>query len=161
MYHICHIVIVTWPISISCVASLPFINPLLLPDSKVSIVWTLQNHNHSTSICLLFYDYCEFRHNSIVTYCFLPTIVYREVYDFGCSPCLLFKLCWKWISNRSFLPYLSETDYWKRKRNVWWDHLPLADEMEADFAVKVAEFRWTWIIGEACCFSGRLRLQFN
>ncbi len=74
-YYIRHVVIITWPTSISSVASLPFSNLQNLAGSSRS----------SGYFCLLFYEYCEFRHTYFVTYCFC-LLCSREVCDFGCSP---------------------------------------------------------------------------
>ncbi len=74
-YYIRHVVIITWPTSISSVASLPFSNLQNLAGSSRS----------SGYFCLLFYEYCEFRHTYFVTYCFC-LLCSREICDFGCSP---------------------------------------------------------------------------
>lgn len=48
-----------------------------------SIIYTLQNLargiGHPGTFCLLIFEYCEFGHTSIVSYC------YREVCDLGCN----------------------------------------------------------------------------
>ncbi len=153
MYYICHVVIVTWPISVSCGASLPFLNPLPLPHGIVK--------------CPL---YAQFR--------ITPEVVRQSVYSFMTtvnSDILLLshtivisdaalvplKLCRKELATDLFFHISVKQIIEKEKNNYGGDHLPLVDEMEADFAVKVAEFRWTWIIGEVCRFTGRLSLQFD
>ncbi len=66
-YHIGHVVIVMWPTSVSCVASL---------DSKVSIDANLRisverGHAGTFHQLLVFYKYSEFGHTTLhLGYCF-------------------------------------------------------------------------------------------
>ncbi len=91
--------LIKWPVSVylSCdlPASLPFTNPLLLPQGtkKVSIGFTisLQTVGHTETFCLLFYEYIK---PWICTYCCFCLLYSRLVYNFGCSKTLVhFMIC--------------------------------------------------------------------
>ncbi len=82
MYYIRHVVIVMWPTSVSCVASLPFTNPFCGHEMvKCSLNVHFRIVGHLETSCLLCYDYCEFEHTALVSHCFLPTIGRYAILD--------------------------------------------------------------------------------
>lgn len=94
MHCIRHVVIVMWRTCISCILSLPFINPLRWPHGIVSILCTLQNHAGSSSSSWILF---AFSFMSTVIFCCILFFTYysREVCNFKCSyrfpdysPCL-------------------------------------------------------------------------
>jgi len=96
-YYVSHVIIVMWPTSVSWVASLSFTNKW--PHGIVKC--TLNAHFRISPeavgmFCLLFYEYCEFRHTILFTYCFFCLLYIREVWDFGYSHAVQ-----KWLSTFS------------------------------------------------------------
>lgn len=80
LQYVCDVAIVTWPISVSCVASLSFTSPFSWPHGKVNcpsyshLRISLVVVGHPGLFSILSYDYCEFGHTSFVPYFFSPTI---------------------------------------------------------------------------------------
>ncbi len=69
-----HVVIITWPISVNCIASLPFINPLLNPlvkcPSNAHFRIRIEVEGHPGTFHLLFFEYYEYTHATLLVYCF-------------------------------------------------------------------------------------------
>lgn len=100
MYYIWHVVIVSWPTSISCDASLPFTNSLLCP-SYAHFRTTPEVVGHPGTFCILYYEVCGCGHTSFDTYCFhLPYSM--EVCNFEVSSfCFILINCLHWILHLS------------------------------------------------------------
>jgi len=80
-YYIHHIVIVMWPTSISCVASLPFIYPLRWPHGIVKFPADMHFRispevSHLGTSHLQFDKYCEFRQSSHHIFIYYTVVKY-------------------------------------------------------------------------------------